>query len=516
MKFSRPLLQALLTLSLLTACKLGKSGDSQDGSLVLDTGDPLTADTGLTSARPLDSGETFRLGSTYDMLSGERKLSCLDPTKYKLRIVNVHATDSTYSIVSSKEDLARKLDIQVNAEASGSYGAYTGSTSSKVNILKEATFNSRRVMALLTFYHHAQELSVQGETRDVLTAEAQDLLATDSKAFRERCGDVYTKAVTTGAYLYITLTLESKDSFTKDTSSTHAEVSGGTAIAEIFRAKSSTDISKESSQTLSQFRISLGCSSVGMSSDPCAESPANINAEDLNGVVTYIAAAKRAASASISNSSDPSTKKLTAVVEKFQEYPKPLERQDEKLFDIFYDYRERLKLIDTLIGKEGEVNYACNYQKDKSCNEIRTALASHIKYCARQELWADCETDITKISKLVEDVVGRGGGSIVIYEHGGREGRRLTLDFQEFLRNPNGIQPDKIYNLKDFRFASIGSQYDANLKNNYQVRFFEKEDGQGRCYLVKDYFKMGHFGWFNDKAQSFRLEKADSYKAVCD
>ena len=77
----------------------------------------------IPSSRPLDSGEPFRLGYGYDNLSGERHLSCLDQN-FTVADRVVSTSDSDFSVLQSKEDLAKKLNIEINAEASGSYGLF--------------------------------------------------------------------------------------------------------------------------------------------------------------------------------------------------------------------------------------------------------------------------------------------------------------------------------------------------------------------------------------------------------
>ncbi len=498
----------VLPLLIVTAC--AKPKDQPSSSLLLDGGAELTTETGVASTRPLDSGESFKLGYAYDKISGERRPSCLDPSKYKLAVSNVRATNSKTDIVSSKEDLARRLNIEVNAEASGSYGAYTGSVSSKVSILKESTFNARSIIVLMTYSHHAQELSIQPLSTSLLTLEAEELLRNNPEEFRAQCGDVYTKSVTTGSYLYITMHLESNDSTTVDNKSVQASVSA--AAAQIFSASTSTSVGKESREALSKFNISLRCNSVGVSADPCAESPNSVSAEDLNSVVDFIGRAKKAMATGITTTPGD----LTAVDEKFSEYTKPSELKHHKQFEVFFDYRPMLERVSRLLAKENDVNYTCKVASNESCNSLRARLAERINFCAKQQLWADCEGEDSDLMAEVDELQTTGGGKVVLYEHAPSRGRALVLDFNKYLKDPSGLKPDTIYNLSDFNFAGIATDFDMFLTEGYQLRIFAQVNGTGKCTLIKAGDLVNHFGRFNDKAQSFRLEEQGRYPAVCD
>ena len=493
---------------LVIGCKSLGNATGGSGSFLLDTGEPLTTEAAVTSTRPLDNGDSFRLGYGYDRLSGERRPSCLDKTKIKLVGRNIRTTSSRFVIINTKEDLAKTLNIEVNAEASGSYGSITGSASTKVSILKTSTFNSRSIMGLQLFTHSAQTLEVESPYQ-VLTEEMVTKLETDNRDFRLRCGDAYTKSATTGAAMYITVNLESKSNEFTNNVTTQNSVKA--AFSNLASASSSTAVTKETKQTLSQFTISLNCGSVGVGAQACAEPLLAVNADDLNAVIDFMNRAKKALSESIS--SNPNM--MVAIDEQFEDYPKPEDMLDRKTFEVFYDYSDQLKMVKTLLDRESTVNALCNIQMHPSCQDVRTALASQVKYCARQALWADCDIAKSDISDIINAANQAGVGAVTLYEHGKAGGKRLTLDFTKMALNPQALQLGVIYKLSDFGFAGIASEYFAMIKKGYQLRMFEKADGSGRCFMISSDDVYNQFRWFNDKSQAFRLERVGDYPMIC-
>ena len=498
------LVVSMIVATLGSGCKTAQS----QGSFVMDTGAPLTTETAVTSTRPLDNGQSFRLGYGYDSISGQRHSSCLDPTKFSIVGRNVRSTDMHFSIINNKEDLAKELNIQVNAEASASYGSVTGSATSKVNILKKSSFSDHSVMGMVTLLHRAQTLELESDG-DIITSAQSATLLSDSKAFRRRCGDVYTRSATTGAALYITVNIEAKSNMISDHVGTEASIKA--AFANLISASTSTSVSKDTQKTLSNFTLSMSCSSVGTSSDACAQPIVATNADDLASIIDFLNKAKTSFAASV----DSNPNILVAVDELFQDYPKPDEASETKKFEVFYDFNSQLKIVQNLLQTEMKVNNYCGNIQYPSCDKTRAALASQIKNCAIQDDWPDCDPTQVSADALIKEVGAADRGIVVLSSWSGIATKTLTLDFNSNNAKGAPLMANKIYNLTDLNYQDRASIYDADIKAGWQLRLFEHVNGLGRCFLLTPANKKGHFGWFSTLASSFRMESAKEHEEVC-
>jgi len=506
-QFSIPSLVFAVSMSVVTlssGCRSAHGG----GSFIMDTGAPLTTETAVTSTRPLDNGQSFRLGYGYDSISGQRHSSCLDPATFSIVGRNVRSTDMRFSIINNKEDLAKELNIKVNAEASASYGSVTGSATSKVNILKKSSFSDHTVMGLVTLLHRAQTLELESDG-DIIAPVQRATLSSDSKAFRRRCGDVYTRSATTGAALYIAVNIDAKTETISNHVESETEIKA--AFANLISASTSTSVSKDTQKTLSKFTISMSCSSVGTSSDACAQPIVATNADDLASIIEFLNKAKTSFSASV----DSNPNILVAVDELFQDYPKADSDTETKKFEVFYDYNPQLKIVQNLLQAEMKVNNYCGNIQYPSCDKTRAALASQIKNCAIQDDWPDCDPTQVSADALIKEVGAADRGIVVLSSWSGIATKTLTLDFNSNNAKGAPLMANKIYNLTDLNYQDRASIYDADIKAGWQLRLFEHVNGLGRCFLLTPANKKGHFGWFGTLASSFRMESAKEHEEVC-
>ena len=480
---------------------------SDSGSFIMDTGTPLTTETSVTSTRPLDNGQSFRMGYGYDDIAGTRHTSCLDSTTYSLVGRNVRTTDMHFALINSKEDLANELNIQVNAEASASYGTVTGSTTAKVNILKKSSFSDHSVMGLVTLSHRAQMLEVESDG-DILNAKMAELLATDPKAFRLRCGDEYTRSATTGAALYIAVNADAKSSNVTDHVGTENEIKA--AFSNLITASTTATVSKDTQKTLANYSITMSCSSVGTTSDACAQPIIAVNADDLGSIIDFLNKAKASVAASI----DSNPNLLVAVDEQFKEYPKPSTAIDKKKFAVFFDFNPQLNVVHDLLQKEVEVNNACGIFQYPSCAKVRTVLAGQIKKCAVQEDWPDCDPSQVNLDALHQELGSADRGIVVL--NSSTKHTAVTLDFNSYGSNKVRYEPNKIYNLTDLNFNDAASDYNATLVSGWQLRLFQHVNGGGPCVVIKSTDRINHLRYFSGYISSFRLEPVQDRPAPCE
>lgn len=479
------------------------------GSFVMDSGEPLTTETAITSTRPLDSGKSFRLGYGYDRMSGERRRSCLDTLKFEPVGRNVRSTDTTFTLVNSKEDLAKVLNIEVNAEASGSYGLVTGSASSKTQIMKNSVFNARTILGIMSFIHRAQEIQIESDYQ-VLNTDADLLLDEDNESFRLRCGDAYTKSVTTGAAMYITVEVSSRNRDISSNVNTTNSVKA--ALGEIASASATATVSNETKQTLSNLTMTVSCYSIGITTDACSGSFTSTNAEDVAGIISYLGEAKKAMNASIQ--SNPNM--MVGIDEIFEDYPKPEGKLKVPRDQIFFNYSRQLTVLKNLLEKEIQARSACQIRRTPDCSDIQSLLTDQIKYCARQEFWADCNPSSVNLSTIMANAKSEPIGKLTLWEHI-NSGKTIVLDFDKNDDAPVRFEPDIVYDLESFRFGRIATSYQSSLSPGWQVRLFEWRNGEGRCLLISGTnSSIQDLKKFNDLALSFRLEKIGDYPQSCE
>jgi hypothetical protein len=442
-------------------------------------------------------------------MSGERRRSCLDNLKFELYGRNVRSTESTFGLVTSKEDLAKSLNIEVNAEASGSYGIVTGSASSKTQILKNSVFNSRSILGIGTLVHRAQEIQIESDYQ-LLSVDALELLQTNKEDFRLRCGDSYTKSVTTGAAMYILFEVTSKSNEISSNATAVNSVKG--ALGEIFSATASAAVTKESKATLASYNISLSCYSVGITTDACSGSFIAASADDLSGMIAYINEAKKATNNSIQ--SNPNM--MVGVDEILEPYPKPIEDLNQPREKVFFDYSKRLNVLKGLLEKEVKSDAACAANSSPDCVELEDKFAQQIKNCARQEFWADCHPEEINISSVLNSSKPTGIGKLTMWENI-NGGKMIVLDFDKTSLDPISFQAGQLYDLDTFRFAGIATSFVSELKEGWQVRLFDDVSGRGTCYLIKGTIpQLVDLKRFNDRARSFRLERVGDYPQSCE
>ena len=496
-----------LVLLVFTSAVSVRCRTSDSGSFIMDTGTPLTTETSVTSTRPLDNGQSFRMGYGYDDIAGTRHTSCLDPTSYSLVGRNVRTTDMHFSLINSKEDLANELNIQVNAEASASYGSINGSTTAKVNILKKSSFSDHSVMGLVTLLHRAQMLEVESDG-DILNAKMSDLLEKDPKAFRLRCGDEYTRSATTGAALYIAVNADAKSSSITDHAGTENEIKA--AFSNLLTASTTATVSKDTQKTLANYSVTMSCSSVGTTSDACAQPIIAVNADDLGSIIDFLNKAKASVAASI----DSNPNLLVAVDEQFKEYPKPSTAVDKKKFDVFFDFNPQLNVVHALLQKEVEVNNACGIFQYPSCAKVRSLLAGQIKKCAVQEDWPDCDPSQVNLDALHKELGSADRGMVVL--NSSVTHNSVTLDFNSYGSSDVRYAPNKIYNLTDLSFNDTATDYRATLVSGWQLRLFQHVNGGGTCVVIKSTDRVDRLRYFAGFASSFRLEPAQDRHAACE
>ena len=470
-----------------------------------DTDTDTDDDNSFISNRPDDSGELFRLGDGYDALTGERRDFCLDPKEVEVRASNINRAVDRVDIVTTHSELAKKLNLEVNAEASGVFKLFSGSASTKVSILKETAITSDSVLALAQYSYQTEQKEVYN-TNPSLSSKHKGLLASDKLKFRRTCGDKYTNRVTLGATLYLVFKAERLI----ETSHSRQEIEAAMKIGfgKVFGLNASTNLTTTQKEILQSFSVSTRCYSEGGSPLICAEHQLEVG--DISGntstVAQKIAAAKSKLANEIIEAEYP-----VAVAESSIPYMVP-DDIDGRHWDVFTDYRPYLNTIQLWLDLEAEITKMCNdiYFYEQECEDGKELIAKNLENCALQYNWPyDTCTEPTA-ADLWDIRTADYGGVAVLYQHSGRSGAKLTLKFDDlFDPHSTGLRANKLYDLRQspFYFNDTMTAYTAMIARGWKLILYEHPDGTGRRHEITRTHNLNVGDEFNDRASAFKLER---------
>jgi len=454
---------------------------------------------------PIDYGNLYWLGDGYDALSGQRRVSCLDSEQIQYRAYPVHQSYDTLDIVYSVEELASKLNVEFNAEVSGTYENVTATPAAKTNILKETEISSAAIVAVAEFRYVKDHVAVYGARPSLAPARAASL-ATDPLEFRGQCGDKFTRSLKRGAALVLVFKAVQIKQLYHDASQVQEAIKIG--MNQLFGVSTSLTVTVDQRLILNSFRISARCYSEGASAHPCADNQLNIAGVTLGdaAVLERIAAAKKALAADVEAGSA-----LAVLDEEFERYAVPAAQRLKLPDDVYFNYAEHLKMIQGWLKVEDQLNSICAAVPGvaDACDEARVSLGEDIANCADQNLWprAACRAptalDFANVRRLGD------AGLVDLFADGGARGQSVHLDFSHLFGRQSVLRPYVLYSLHTERDAGLADRLSSvrqQLKNGWRLVFYEHPDGSGRSITLSEgTASYVDAAWFNDKASSFRL-----------
>jgi hypothetical protein len=458
------------------------------------------------SPSPVDYAGTFWLGDGYDALSGARRASCLDNSKVEFRSYPVNQSYDTLELVLNRDELSRKLDVAMNAEASGAWNGITASASVKASILRETEISNSSFVALARFRFLKNRVSLYQSIAPLHPDRLTDLME-DKARFREECGDKFTRSVRMGAELILVITAQQIKSTQHSATQVTEALKVGFGAA--FSVSQSTSLTRDQKQILDNFHVSTRCYTNGASPLPCIDNGLNISGASFGDATTLdrINGAKRSLAAEIAAGD-----KLVVLDEELERYPLPAAARGQPPELVFVDYSSQLKNIQSWLRLESRIQLICDSLPDleAACYEARQTLASAIDACADASQWPRGLCRAPQDQDLAFVKAQADGGSITLFEHGSLRGRSLTLAFHDLFDRESKIKPGLLYDLGGQRFGwfvDILSSANAFLRSGWQVVFYEHPDGSGRTWTV-DPRVQGYTDaarGFNDQASAFRL-----------
>jgi len=459
--------------------------------------------------RPKDGSSTNWVGDGYDTLSGQRRASCLDNTKTVIRTYPLNRAVDTLYMVGSRSELAEKLNLEVSAEASGTYKTVTGNGSVKTAIVRETSISSNSVTAIAEYRYLKDEIMVYDSLPSMAEAKIA-LLQQDKVNFRRECGDKFTRKIRTGASLYLIFKADKVVQSSNNQNQVESALKLG--FGSLLGANGSTKLSEEQKKIVSNYTISCKCYSEGTSAHPCADNMLNATGVDVddkdNTILERIKSAKMALANDIDNG-----RNIVTVSEELEKYDVPAVFGSKGLFEVFFDYRGYLEKIQEWLKIEDQVTPLCDATKFlvAECTAAQAQISGAIENCAemRNVLAGSCQSPVAgQFDALLS---ANSAGEVVLCEDGGCNGRKLALRFDHLYSGYAEVYPNTLYSLHDdrFRFADIVSCYWAgSLKPGWQLVLYEHPDGGGRQAVISAGTVYGNTPKkFNDKASAFRLER---------
>ncbi|MCX6110500.1 MAG: hypothetical protein NTZ90_12955 [Proteobacteria bacterium] len=454
-----------------------------------------------------DYGSLFWVSDGYDVLTGSRRNSCLDQATLVFRKYPINQAYDNMEMVFSKADLARKLSVDVNVEASTVYNGISLAPSIKSNILHETELTSTSVVAVASFLYIKDQVLVYNSIPPLVAERALDL-QTDPASFRSQCGDKFTRSIRTGASMILIIRAEQVGQTAHDLTMVQETFKLG--FGELLGLSPSVTITPDQKDILSHYRVSTTCYSEGVSAHICADHQLDMSGVNFNdaSVVSRIGAAKGTLASEVQSGLP-----LAAVDEQVEVYPVPPILKSKNPKDVFVDYRPNLDKIQQWIKLEEQVHTICASipQLEDSCGLAKAVIAEALDICARQSLWpfTECRAPSRHEFPVVLDAVD--AGRVTLWEDGRATGRALVLDFSKLFSRDARYQANVVYNLGDdrFDFANVLSSITHTLKNGWELMLFSDADGNGKQWAVqpgmRSYLDMP-LG-FNDQALSFRLQR---------
>ncbi len=461
--------------------------------------------------QPSDSRDIRWLGDGYDVLKGARRGSCLELESMRYRSYPINQVSDTMEVAFSKEELAQKLNIPMNAEVSGTYQGVTFSPLLKANILRDTSVTSNALVAFASFVYLKDRISIYNSVPSLDPVPLAQL-GEGKKEFREHCGDKFTRSIRTGAALFLIVRAEQMEE--SNHSSHDIQEAFKVGLGQLFGITQSVQLTTDQKSILSHFRLSTSCYSHGVSAHPCADNQLNFSGFTVTdaSVFARVGAAKKALADAAMDT------KVPAVLEEdLESYPVPPEYRASGSNQVFFDYKPYLAKIRDWMRLEERVLAICHSVfrdlSSDACIAANDSIGVELAACADL---SDGSLDRCRSpgpNEFAETLDLANGGSVELWDRTKSRGRVLKLDLSSLLNRGSRMRANVLYTLHDdrFEFGDKLSSVTVSLKEGWQLILFEHEDGTGSKWVIRPHgtHTVDFPRWFNNKASSFMVKRAD-------
>lgn len=457
--------------------------------------------------------KNFWVGGGYDVLSGNRLPTCLEPSSLRTTVTSRMETTDSYSVAHDYKDLYNKLETEFGADIGGIWQIFTGSLSFKTKILKETRMTSDDVVVVAGFTYLRDQIALQNP--GISYAQFfQSLSEKNRDLYRKYCGDKYTKELSVGASMHLVFTAKKTDSSKWDQVKVDAAIRVG--LAGILGLGGSSSTSTEQKAILNSYSFSTKCYTLGTSSDICG-GYSSTTAFDINADVAAIQKKIQDVKSKMFAEVKEGTY-LAVVKETLLDYEVPLAACDREgsnpcpsRWDYFSDYRARLSKLKTMTLNKSEADDVCTKTPywNNRCARVADLLGSAISTCLN--LAEACnEPDDKELQTILS---AKNPGQVELWDNMRYTGSFWGLDFRDFL-NGSRFEAKHFYTLNEIGMGKANDKITSirsYLHPAWRIRFYRDANpaSPGQPYDIDGSRDVENVGlqWkgANDSISSFEL-----------
>ncbi|WP_141733897.1 hypothetical protein [Oligoflexus tunisiensis] len=464
----------------------------------------------FASGRIADYGQAFWIGDGYDMLTGARSPSCLDPEGLETQVQPLYETRDSFQFVHSYVDLYKKMESEFGTEIGGAWQMFSASISVKTSMLQETQITSDDLVAVTSFSYLKDRISLYKAWPDYAPFFRQ-LQEKSPQLFRRQCGDRYTQDLTVGAGLYLVIKAKKLDSSSHNRWEVEAAIQAG--IANIITiGRTFAHLTNEQKQILKSYSFSTRCYSMGTSADVCGAYSLNTQLDLLADSAQMQQKINEARQKIISEVKEGNN--LVVMRETLKDYEVSLdscngswENPCPDRWSMFYDYRPRADLAQTLLDRKHEVEEVCTYADfwPKRCARANKDLQTAILNCLSVN-----ETCANPDFSIVNSVLtARNPGVVRVWEDSHRRGKFQEMSFNDYaVRGSN--RPLQFFSIHSLGWQKLNDEItsiEALLQPGWTIRAYEHTDPRaaGNYWDLTGNHYVSNLQWFNDKVSAFML-----------
>ena len=148
-----------------------------------------------------------------------------------------------------------------------------------------------------------------------------------------------------------------------------------------------------------------------------------------------------------------------------------------------------------------------------ACIAANDSIGTELAACADLSEWSLDRCRSPGHDEFADTLDLANGGSVELWDYTKSRGRVLKLDLSNLLSRGSRMRANVLYTLHDDRceFGDKLSSVTVHLKEGWQLILFEHENGTGSKWVLRPHgiHKVNFPRWFNNKASSFMVKRAD-------
>jgi hypothetical protein len=464
----------------------------------------------FASGRIADYGQAFWVGDGYDMLTGARSPSCLDPEGLETQVQPLYETRDSFQFVHSYVDLYKKMESEFGTEIGGAWQMFSASLSVKTSMLQETQITSDDLVAVTSFSYLKDKISLYKAWPDYAPFFRQ-LQDKSPQLFRRQCGDRYTQDLTVGAGLYLVVKAKKLDSSSHNRWEVEAAIQAG--IANIITiGRTFAHLTNEQKQILKSYSFSTKCYSMGTTADVCGAYNLNTQLDILADSTQMQQKVNEARQKIISEVKEGHN--LVVMRETLKDYEVSLdscngswENPCPDRWSMFYDYRPRANLAQALLDRKHDVEQVCTYADfwPKRCARANRDLQTAILNCLNVN-----ETCAQPDHAIVESVLtARNPGIVRVWEDSHRRGKFQEMSFNDYASR-GSQRPLQFFSIHSLGWQKLNDEItsiEALLQPGWTIRAYEHTDPRaaGNYWDLTGHQYVSNLQWFNDRISAFML-----------